>query len=301
MDFASGSSLGFYGPVTATLDWCEANYQFSYYVAEMANSVSNLFTIYLAIHAAMKVIQERLPYRFLIGCIGFAFVGVGSMAFHATLLYEAQLMDELPMVYVASMSLWLLYDYQQGFDLRSFRTKNHVAALLLFDVLFTWSYSLYRNPVYHQMVFAILVISCALRIAYLLKASPVRDRVPPNKKKSIARVFFTGAFTFAFGFLVWNLDNIFCDFLSGLKGLVGYPLAFCLEGHSWWHILTGLGTYYMFVGIQCETYTSSFSYIQSLLYMSFLPLDIALCIKDDHRKYTIAHTYSLPHIKRVDN
>ncbi|KAK7058477.1 alkaline ceramidase ydc1 [Paramarasmius palmivorus] len=105
----------------------------------MANSFSNLFTIYLAVHAALKVVQERLPYRFLIGCIGFALVGIGSFAFHATLLYEAQLADELPMIYVASMSLWLLYDYQLGFDLRSFRTKTHVAALLLFDVLFTWS------------------------------------------------------------------------------------------------------------------------------------------------------------------
>jgi dihydroceramidase len=33
---------------------------------------------------------------------GFAIVGLGSFIFHATLRWEAQLMDELPMVWVAT-------------------------------------------------------------------------------------------------------------------------------------------------------------------------------------------------------
>ncbi|KAJ3797928.1 ceramidase [Lentinula aff. detonsa] len=271
------SQHGFFGSITASLDWCEANYQFSYYIAELANTLSNFFTLYLAIRGARRLQQESLPGRFIVGCIGFALIGVGSFAFHASLLYEAQLLDELPMIYVASMSIWILY--QPGFDLSSTQTKLQIAFLLLFDGLFTWSYAVYRNPVYHQVVFAILIISCAIRIAYLLKWSPVRTRIPDDKKHVIASMFTTGALTFAFGFFVWNLDIIFCDTLTRWKQIVGWPAAFLLEGHSWWHLLTGLGTYYMFIGIQCET----------------------VCIKDDHRKFSVARRSWLPYVKRLDN
>ncbi|KAH7881001.1 ceramidase [Lentinula edodes] len=269
---------GFFGPITASLDWCEANYQFSYYIAELVNTLSNLFTLYLAIRGAKNLRQESLPGRFLVGCIGFALIGAGSFAFHASLLYEAQLADELPMIYVASMSIWILYDYQLGFDLSSIQTKSQVAFLVLFDALFTWSYAVYRNPVYHQVVFAALVISCAIRIAYLLNWSPVRTRIPDSKKQVIAQMFTTGAVTFASGFLVWNLDIIFCGTLTNWKRNLGWPAAFLLEGHSWWHLLTGLGTYYMFIGIQY----------------------ITLCIKDDHRKFTMARRSWLPYVKRLD-
>lgn len=98
--------------------------------------------------------------------------------------------------------------------------------------------AVYRNPIYHQLVFAALVISCAIRIAYLLNWSPVRTRIPDSKKQVIAQMFTTGAVTFASGFLVWNLDIIFCGTLTNWKRNLGWPAAFLLEGHSWWHLLT---------------------------------------------------------------
>jgi dihydroceramidase len=76
---------GVYGPVTATLDWCEVrirtlivqiikslkheqvNYQFSPYIAEMANSFSNIFTITLALCGGSQAMKERLPSRFSLG------------------------------------------------------------------------------------------------------------------------------------------------------------------------------------------------------------------------------------------
>ncbi|KAL0581055.1 alkaline ceramidase ydc1 [Marasmius crinis-equi] len=245
----SVSSPGFFGPVTATLDWCEANYQFSYYIAEIANTFSNLVTVYCALFGAFNMFREQLPNRFLVGYLGFALVGLGSFAFHATLLYEAQLADELPMIYVSSMSLWLLYDRAQGFSTRSLRTQMHVALLITFDVLFTWAYSIYRNPIFHQIVFAILMVTSVLRVIYLLRVSPVGDRIPEEKRRVINKWFIIGAATFAFGFLIWNLDNIYCDLLIKLKAYVGHPIAFLLEGHAWWHILTALGTYYMIFGV----------------------------------------------------
>lgn len=95
-----------------------------------------------------------------------------------------------------------------------------------------------RNPIYHQIVFASIVISTALRITYILQLTEAAQRIPAKKKAMIANFFSTGAGLFAFGFFVWNLDNVFCARLTQWKVALGWPTAFLLEGHSWWHVLT---------------------------------------------------------------
>ena len=131
---------------------------FSHYIAEVANSFSNFYTIFLAVYGASIAVRERLPHRFLIGyCVrppsprmtrgrliipspqGVAMVGIGSFIFHSTLLWEAQLADELPMIYVASYSVWSLGDDQHGFNANTPRIRLQSLALVAFDVLFTWS------------------------------------------------------------------------------------------------------------------------------------------------------------------
>ncbi|KAA1468124.1 alkaline phytoceramidase [Dentipellis sp. KUC8613] len=269
---------GIWGPVTATLDWCEANYQFSHYIAELANSFSNIVTVALALYGTLSVFRETLPVRYVAGFVGFALVGIGSFAFHATLLYEAQLADELPMIYVASYCNAVLWDIKPGFEQHSARIRNLLLSSLLFDILFTWSYACYRNPVYHQVVFAILMFCVTARTTYLVGYSDFSRRIPEKKKSITRRLFGTGAAVFAFGFFVWNLDNIFCSTLTNWKRTIGWPTAFLLEGHSWWHIMTAAGTYYMLIGSSC----------------------ITLCIKDDHHKFMVDYWLGLPFIRRLD-
>ena len=70
---------------------------------------------------------------------GFALVGIGSIIFHATLLFEAQLMDELPMIYVASYCCAILFDTSRGFSLQHSNAKELGIIFTVFNVLFTWS------------------------------------------------------------------------------------------------------------------------------------------------------------------
>lgn len=69
---------------------------------------------------------------------GFALVGLGSFIFHATLQYEAQLADELPMIYVASYCTAVLFDLQPGFSINNARSRTIITLLLSFNILFTW-------------------------------------------------------------------------------------------------------------------------------------------------------------------
>jgi len=66
-------------------------------------------------------------------------VGLGSFFFHSTLLFEAQLADELPMIYIASLLTITLLDTDPGFSLGRARTRRILTSVVLFDVLFTWS------------------------------------------------------------------------------------------------------------------------------------------------------------------
>lgn len=91
---------------------------------------------------------------------------------------------------------------------------------------------IYRNPVYHQVVFASLMFITAIRIHYLLTRSEVSKRIPSEVRSSMGVLFATGLGLFAFGFFVWNLDNIFCPDLTRQKVAIGWPAAFLLEGVS---------------------------------------------------------------------
>ena len=68
------------------------------------------------------------------------------------------------------------------------------------------------------------------RTVYLLKDTQLAERFPDTARKSVSRIFLSGAGTFAFGFLVWNLDNVYCSNLTQWKRSVGWPAAFVLEG-----------------------------------------------------------------------
>ncbi|KAF8257870.1 hypothetical protein EI94DRAFT_1816692 [Lactarius quietus] len=83
---AIGSSHG-------TLDWQTIS---SRTTCRNIQHILNVFFIGVSLYGARLSTQEGLPTRFLIGFAGCALIGLGSFLFHATLLYEAQLADELP-------------------------------------------------------------------------------------------------------------------------------------------------------------------------------------------------------------
>ena len=53
-----------------------------------------------------------------------------------------------------------------------------------------------------------------------------------------------GLGTFLSGFGVWILDNIYCAQLRSWRRKVGLPWGIVLEGHGWWHLMTGTGAYF---------------------------------------------------------
>jgi hypothetical protein len=64
--------------------------------------------------------------------------------------------------------------------------------------------------------------------------------VVPEKRRLI-RVYHQGLSIFLGGFLVWTLDNTYCQTIRGWRHQIQLPWAVVLEGHAWWHLMTGIG------------------------------------------------------------
>ncbi|RDW72015.1 alkaline phytoceramidase-like protein [Coleophoma crateriformis] len=56
-----------------------------------------------------------------------------------------------------------------------------------------------------------------------------------------------GLFVFLGGFGIWNLDNHYCSTLRSWRKQVGLPWGILLEGHGWWHLMTGTGAYFYII------------------------------------------------------
>ena len=100
---------GFWGPVTSTMNWCEENYVLVSWIAEFWNSLSSIFILVVGLIGWRLHRNHDLGMQ--IAFIALGIIGFGSMAFHGTLRFETQMMDEIPMVWAA---LCMLYNLATG-------------------------------------------------------------------------------------------------------------------------------------------------------------------------------------------
>ena len=85
----------YWGPPSASEDWCEPNFVYSPYIAEFFNVLSSVPIVLAGLMGAWIGICGGFRKRFIVPCFLTMLVGMGSIAFHGTLLYWGQAMDEL--------------------------------------------------------------------------------------------------------------------------------------------------------------------------------------------------------------
>jgi len=91
-----GDKDGYWGEPSGDFNWCEYNYHYSDFIAEPMNVMTAvMYIIGVAFH--LWFYEVALPFH-LSWLIIFIFMqALGSMAFHTTLKYSAQVMDEMPL------------------------------------------------------------------------------------------------------------------------------------------------------------------------------------------------------------
>ncbi len=209
--------------VAATVDWCEPNYAVTHYVAEFWNTLSSGWILMLGLYGAWRAWHggpaER---RFVVAFTGLAVVGAGSIAFHGTLLRVSQALDELPMVYLGLIAVWMLAHREGG------EGRQMAAWMTLYALGFTAAYGRV------EQAFEIFLATYAGLITWVVVQSVRLTWMRPSPKL-LSNLLRTSALGYL-GSLAffWIPEHVLfaCD----------DPIQ-RLQLHSWWHLGAGTGSY----------------------------------------------------------
>lgn len=221
---------------TATIDWCESNYELSYFIAEFWNTLSNVAFIVpeLAQYFALSR-HKNVELVFRRAFLSLALVGIGSFCFHMTLARHMQMFDETSMILVSLHGFYLLYIIRKP----SVNRNILIALLICYGLIF---FSLYiflvDRPVFHHTTFGLLVYASA-GIGYQLK-----QRHGPHYK------YWTVITLQHFAFLLWLIDHYYCETLTALReNHVPMLLKPAFQFHALWHMFMGLSSHLFICGL----------------------------------------------------
>jgi len=248
----------FWGPVTANVDWCESNYSHTRYIAEFYNTLSSVPMIWMGFVGMMECRRLRLERQYGLSFFALMVVGIGSVLFHGTLDYSAQLADELPMILGSLVFFYVMYDLVMKSKNGRFWVPEWVTVSLLvgYGALTTllmalWTHSaLPMNISYVCMVVFIILSSVKL----------YRDAKQPIMR----RVFELSLLCFFFACACWLTEKYFCE--------AGMPVTQYL--HAVWHLGAGFGTYAF---LQWATYMKAhdLKYNPQIGFRGILPVVVA--------------------------
>ncbi|KAK3346011.1 ceramidase, partial [Lasiosphaeria hispida] len=227
---------GAWSPPNSAANFCEEDYDISYYVAEFINSLTNLAYVFLALRFMYGPGSRGLfapKYDFM--SISLLVLGICSFLFHASMRQALQFADELAM-------LGLVWSFLHGtLAVGNSPTKTRFinTGLAIFFPLFAAFYVWNGQIIYHAMVFLALCILTVLRCFYLFWF--LKPGFPEAKRVEWRAQGWKALFSALLGYLLWHIDLEYCAQLRELRGQIGLPWAWLLEFHGWWHILTAIG------------------------------------------------------------
>ncbi|TMW57005.1 hypothetical protein Poli38472_002930 [Pythium oligandrum] len=216
---------GFWGEPTATIDWCEPNYEHSFYIAEFWNTISNLLFVVLGFYGLWRSVQEGFEWRFHAQFIAVMITGIGSAMFHGTLQLVHQQCDETPMVW--AMLVWIYIVYNNEIRKSGLSDAVVIPFLAFLGIGFAIIHAIYRFTTLFQVFFGILASLCCIRMC--IHYTQVKDA----RARAVAISYVRNSLV---GFALWMMDYHYCYYM---KQLPVNP-----QGHAWWHIFMGIASYH---------------------------------------------------------
>lgn len=223
---AVAPAVGAYGPRTASVDWCEPNYVYTPFVAEFFNTLSSVPIVICALAGLVVALRNGYRRRFLLPIVLMGVVGVGSMAFHGTLLFEGQALDELPMIYAVTALMYTVVEAEPS--LRFGWTLP--AGLIAYCAAFTGAY--FALPDY----FFYFVVSYIGTVIFLFTWAMTLYARVGSVDGSARHLAFVAITLYASGFLfLWLPDKFYCESVQQF------------HFHAWFHLLSTAGPWCMIV------------------------------------------------------
>jgi len=225
--------VGFWSPVSSSIDWCERNYVITWYIAEFWNSLSSFIIFATAVAGVLQAMKRKLELRFLLFHGSIIFVGLGSVAFHGSLTYFGQLGDELPMVWTMLIWWYILFKLE---NTNKNDSKLIPYSLAIYGAIFSIIHCFFAFTVFFQVHSTLLI---AVGFLYIFKFSRQYHKSYPIVS-TLGIIYCT---SMAVAAIAWLIDQAFCKELHSLEipGLmIRIPNP---QFHAVWHALVAYSTY----------------------------------------------------------
>ncbi|CAO3629366.1 unnamed protein product [Cunninghamella echinulata] len=170
--------------------------------------------------------HRSLGWKLSNGYLMIIIVGIGSVLFHATLQYEHQMWDEVPMVWTACYLLWVLLQ-SNGYEPIRFGIL-----ISLYCALATYVTSQSKGSTQFylfQTSFGIVMWSCFWFVWKLYNQV---------QNKEIIHLFHQGGKFLVLAIGVWLFDSNMCFIYDYIPN----P-----QLHAWWHVLMCISLHFFFV------------------------------------------------------
>ncbi|XP_007444079.1 alkaline ceramidase 1 [Python bivittatus] len=207
--------------LSSEVDWCEANFEHSEYIAEYYNTISNV-AFFLLAPTMLWLNTDYIAYRptpirgFVILQI---FIGFFSLYYHMTLSYAGQLLDELSILWTMCISyaFWFPVRYFPGFIKNRDQFITFVAMVTV-----TSTFMSFVKPALNAYV-----LNCvAFHLLYLAYQEVRRCSSPAVRRAAVTMTFW-----WVIAISCWLVDKFFCSFCQKLN--------FCYL-HSFWHVFINI-------------------------------------------------------------
>jgi len=220
------ASIGHWPAPSADFDWCEPNYVYSPWIAELWTTVTSL--LFLIGPALLWSKSENWSVR--LNLLLVVAIGLGSAAFHGTLQYEAQLLDELPMIMYICHTVALLSRPDVTCP-KALWVGGASLSLLLFATS--------REDAAHKAGRCAMVLgfsSCFVWLAFSL--APLCNQLDQRAagggsvKYFYTRRYQSAGLAVLVAILSWVTDNLGCRKLQSLPFGLPYPQLHALVWHT---------------------------------------------------------------------
>lgn len=266
--FSSTPLVGVWGKPSSSIDWCEPNYEWSYYVAEFFNTFSSL--LFVVIGLIGYCYHNPISYLSLaFSWLSIMIIGIGSTGFHMTLSRSTQMMDELPMIW--SMFLLLYHSLLIYFPKGMAKYRNDL--ILLLCLLNTISTLIYLLSAEYYFIFVSVYVSITFfTIFFLVRAIQTRNKYLFSEQNIARQLFKKAILYFLLAGIFWLVDLFIC-----------IPWFY---GHALWHLFISISVYLIIltqhVLLMESIQTSSQMQIQYLCGWSILPIINNIYKKTDY-------------------
>lgn len=223
--------MGYWEPHTSSVDFCEPNYALSEYVAEPHNVWSSGIFVFLGIFGLIYGNPTR-EWRFVSYYICLAIVGLGSMALHCTLNAIWQSSDEVPMLWLNIVFVYLLYEANSPKGKP--RIKNLGIYLFLAGFIQTvlyYSMQSFYSAFLASFIFTLIVVVVWTAVIAHENKDPA---ILPLRHKLWLASFSSGIIIAS---SLWIFEMLNCEWLRPMFPFGGASF------HIVWHAGAGIGTY----------------------------------------------------------